>query len=126
MMPWTLQHFPLVRQHDIMQCGAACLAMTCRYYGRNLTLDEAENICPISKQGVSMAALADCAVTLGFKHRALRLTPERLQEMKLPCILYWEQRHFVVLCRISTYRRPRARLHGLFAQGVFIILGSIY
>ncbi|WP_290394592.1 peptidase domain-containing ABC transporter [Muribaculum intestinale] len=103
-MPWPFRRFPLVRQHDIMQCGAACLAMICRYYGRNLTLDEAETLCPMSKQGVSMAAIADSAVTLGLNHHALRLTPERLQKMKLPCILYWEQRHFVVLYKISNNR----------------------
>lgn len=47
-----------------------------------------ETLCPMSKQGVSMAAIADSAVALGFNHHALRLTPERLQEMKLPCIPY--------------------------------------
>lgn len=45
--------FPLVKQRDAMQCGAASLAMIYRHHsGRDIGIDEVEGICGSSKRGV--------------------------------------------------------------------------
>lgn len=98
--------FPIVRQHDAMQCGAASLAMICEYYShKKFSLDEIEDICGASRRGVSMLAVSEAARILGFKTRGCRLSLESLKSVPLPCILHWNGNHFVVLYKISRGKR---------------------
>ncbi|OUO81506.1 hypothetical protein B5F71_06130 [Bacteroides sp. An269] len=79
--------FRLIRQHDSMQCGAACLAMICCYYGKVLSLEETEAFCPISKRGVSLLGISEGGQDLGFHTRAARFTVKQICEIGAPCIL---------------------------------------
>lgn len=98
--------FRVIRQHDSMQCGVACLAMICRYYGKAVSLDELETFCPAGKRGVSLLGISEAAQDLGFHTRAARFTVRQLREIGSPSILYWNQNHFVVL-----YKARRNRYH---------------
>ena len=96
--------FPFEKQRDAMQCGVAALAMVCRYHGLPCTVQELEGICRPTREGVSLKGIADSARELGLETRAGKLTAEALEQMPLPCILHWNQNHFVVLYRIDTRR----------------------
>lgn len=93
--------YPFVRQKDMMQCGAACLTMICRYWGSNISLDSVSSICHATKEGVSMLAISDSAKQLGLRNASYKLTIEKLDPGMMPCILHWNQNHFVVLYRIN-------------------------
>lgn len=93
--------FRLIRQQEAMQCGAACLAMVCTAFGRPVTLHRAERLCGASKQGVSMLAISRSAKSLGLENATVKLTVAKLSEMPLPCILHWDQKHYVVLYKVS-------------------------
>ena len=97
----AMRRFPLVRQHDLMQCGAACLAMICRFHGKYIGLRDTENLCTPGKRGVSMQRVKEGAEVLDFNTNALRCDVRMLNENSTPCILYWENRHFVVLFKIT-------------------------
>ena len=90
-----------VRQKDAMQCGTACLAMLCRHYGYDIGIDEIERLCPSSRDGVSLLAISETATGLGLENATAKMSVDRLSEMPLPCILHWNQNHFVVLCKVS-------------------------
>ncbi|MDE6131623.1 MAG: peptidase domain-containing ABC transporter, partial [Muribaculaceae bacterium] len=83
-----------------MQCGAACLAMVCNAFGADVSLRRADRLCGASKQGVSMLAISRSARTLGLDNATVRTSIERLPEMPLPCILHWNQNHYVVLYKV--------------------------
>ena len=89
--------FPFVRQKDSMQCGIACLSMICAWYGRRYSIDTLSQHCFATKDGVSMLAIADAAEYLGLESQAVRLTVNALATVTEPCILHWNQNHFVVL-----------------------------
>lgn len=89
--------FHVIRQRDLMQCGAACLAMICHYYGKSLSLEDTEKYCHVGKRGVSLLGISEGAQDLGFYTRAARFTVKQICEVHLPCILYWNQNHFVIL-----------------------------
>ncbi len=91
-----------------MQCGAACLCMVARHYGRRVTLEGVEEICPPSVEGVSMQVLKQAARSLGLRAEAGRLTVSRLASVPLPVILHWNQNHFVVLYKVD---RDGTRFH---------------
>ena len=96
-----MKRIPLRWQHDGMQCGVACLQMICSHFGREYSLDELSAICDATVQGVSMLGISDAATELGLHTVCGRMTVEQLRRLQLPCILHWNQNHFVVLYRIS-------------------------
>lgn len=95
------EKFHVIRQHDSMQCGAACLAMICHYYGKSLSLEDAEKFCSASNRGVSLLGISEGAQELGFHTRAARFTIRQITQIGMPCILYWNQNHFVILYKVK-------------------------
>lgn len=90
-----------IRQQDSMQCGIACLAMICRNYGKKYTIDALSDICFATTEGVSLLGISQAAKKLGFETTSKRISTERLAKTSLPCILHWNQNHFVVLYKVS-------------------------
>lgn len=85
-----------------MDCGPNCLRMVAKYYGRSVLLTNLRNKSEYGKQGVSMLGLTDAAESLGFKTVGAKLNLKQLiNEAPLPCILHWEQNHFVVLYKAT-------------------------
>ncbi len=96
-----MRKFPFVKQHDSMQCGVACLAMVCRHWGRAYSTAYLAGRCTPTSEGVSLKAIADAARGLGIDTVSARLTLGALAQAPLPCILHWNQNHFVVLHRVD-------------------------
>ena len=90
-----------IRQHDSMQCGVACLAMICRHYGKRYSLEYLDGFCHANVAGVSMLGIAEGARCVGLETSTFAATTDELGDIKLPCILHWNQNHFVVLYDIS-------------------------
>ena len=84
-----------------MQCGIACLCMICKFFGRSISIETMANLCHANKEGVSLMGLSESATILGFHAIAARTSINKLQIVPLPCILHWNQNHFVVLYRIK-------------------------
>ena len=86
--------FPHLHQPDAMDCGAACLAMVAKYYGKNFTIQKLREICFASRIGVSMLRISDAAEKLGFKTLGICIGFDKLAaEVPLPCIVHWKQKH---------------------------------
>lgn len=96
-----ITHFICFRQHDSMQCGIACLQMVCKYFGRDYTVDSLSKLCFATTEGVSMLSINEAANTLGLHTVSARATTTMLGEVPLPCILHWNQNHFVVLYKVK-------------------------
>lgn len=90
-----------VKQHDSMQCGVACLAMICHHYGKKYSIEQLERFCHAGTSGVSMLGIAEAAGKIGFEIMTVTASTDELREIKHPCILHWNQKHFVVLYKIS-------------------------
>ncbi|MDE6225904.1 MAG: peptidase domain-containing ABC transporter [Muribaculaceae bacterium] len=93
--------FKWIKQHDSMQCGVSCLAMICRHYGKDYSLEYLDNFCHANIAGISMLGIADGAKSIGFETMTALASTDELREITLPCILHWNQNHFVVLYDIS-------------------------
>lgn len=93
--------FKFYRQRDSMQCGVACLAMICHALGHPLPLKYLDSICNPSREGVSMKAMYDAATEIGLESIAGRVPVEMFTRTPLPCILHWNQNHFVVLYKVN-------------------------
>lgn len=90
-------------QHDQMDCGSACLAMVTSCYGKNYSLQFFRDKTHITREGVSILGITDAAQQIGLETLTGKLTTAKLIEQRevTPCILHWNQNHFVVLQKIS-------------------------
>lgn len=95
------KRFPFSMQHDTMQCGVACLKMICMYYGKDYSLNTLSQYCSPTNEGVSLLGISEAAQKLGLKSLCGRMSLNSLKTLTLPCILHWDQNHFVVLYKLS-------------------------
>jgi len=90
--------FPIFRQHDAMDCGPTCLRMIASYYGKSFSIDSLREKSYLSREGVSLLGISDAAEAVGFRTMGVRITLKQLtREAPLPCIVHWDQDHFVVV-----------------------------
>jgi ATP-binding cassette subfamily B protein len=98
--------FPYYKQLDSMDCGPSCLRMVSKYYGKSYSLESLRSKSYLTKSGVSMLGISDAAESIGFRTCGYRLTWEQLRdEVPLPCIVHFNQQHFVVIYKIKKNRR---------------------
>jgi ATP-binding cassette subfamily B protein len=94
-----------------MDCGPTCLRIIARHYGRNYSLQRLREISGINREGVSLLGISEAAEKIGFRTTGARLSLEKLLEIDLPCILHWQQKHFVVLYKISSKSSSKRIYH---------------
>ena len=92
-----MHNFPHYIQLDAMDCGPTCLRMIAKFYGKSYSLQTLRSRSFITREGVSMLGISDAAESIGFRTSGLRITFKQLvEDVPLPCILHWSQKHFVV------------------------------
>ena len=93
--------FHFYRQVDMRDCGPTCLRMISRHYGKVYSRESLREKTHITKQGVTLAGIAEAAEDIGFRSLGLRVKPEVLfDKVPRPCIIPWRQKHFVVLTEV--------------------------
>lgn len=98
-------NFPHWQQLDTMDCGPTCLKIITEYYGRYYSLQNLRAKCHITRKGVSLLGISDAAELIGFRTTSGTITWEQLRdEIMLPCIVHWNQNHFIVLYKIIKKR----------------------
>jgi ABC-type bacteriocin/lantibiotic exporter with double-glycine peptidase domain len=95
---------PVVFQLNAVECGAACLAMILGYFGRKTRLEECREKCDPGRDGVSALTILTAAREFGLRTRALSLAAGDCAAVPMPCIVYWQDKHFIVLEKWSRER----------------------
>lgn len=104
------------KQLDSMDCGPTCLRMVAKHYGKNYSVQYIRDHSYLTREGVSMLGISEAAEQIGFRTKGYCLSWEQLRdEVTLPCIVHWNQRHFIVVydikkktrCIISFFGRQR-------------------
>ena len=104
--------FAIKRQRDAMDCGPSCLAMIAKHYGQQADKEQLRKICSLGKDGVSLLGISKAAEEIGFKTIGGRLSFDTLtSEVPLPCIIHWNQNHFVVVYKIKKRRGNRYEVY---------------
>ncbi len=96
-----IRSVPHVQQIDEMDCGAACLGMICRHFGRKVSLAHIRQLCHTALDGTSLKGICHAASELGLAARALKISPRNLPQMPLPAIIHWDGNHWMVLCQVD-------------------------
>jgi ABC-type bacteriocin/lantibiotic exporter with double-glycine peptidase domain/CRP-like cAMP-binding protein len=96
-----IRRFPHVYQLDEMDCGAACLAMICRHFGRAVGISHIRQVVHTSTDGTTLAGITRGADELGLTARSVRASKSRIDELPLPAVAHWEGNHWVVVYRVD-------------------------
>ena len=97
--------FPHYTQLDAMDCCLTSLRIVAQFYGRHYSLQNLRERCHITREGVSLLGISDAAESIGFRTTGVKITWHQLRdEANLPCIVHWNQQHFVVVYRIARKR----------------------
>lgn len=107
-----MRKFPHYKQQDSSDCGPTCLRIIAQYYGVSYSDEMLRRHCHISRQGVNMLGISEGARYIGFNTVGVKVTFEQLSKGgMLPCILHWNQNHFVVCYGIDSCNNGEYRIH---------------
>ena len=96
--------FPHVHQLDEMDCGAACVAMVCRHFGREVAASHVRMAVGTGADGTSLRGLQRGGEQVGLDMRVIKASKGRLEQVPLPAIVHWGGNHWVVLYAIDGKR----------------------
>ncbi len=89
---------PQIMQMEALECGAACLAMICAYWGKWIPLEKVRSDCGVSRDGSSALNVVRAARSYGFDARGFRYEPNELNDKgHFPCICHMGFSHFIVV-----------------------------
>ncbi|WAC49753.1 peptidase domain-containing ABC transporter [Asticcacaulis sp. SL142] len=88
-------------QSEHSECGLVCIAYSAAKMGAHHDLAELRRRFPTSSRGLDLQQMTDIAAALDMMSRAVRCEIEELDQLRLPAILHWNLKHFVVLDRVT-------------------------
>jgi ATP-binding cassette, subfamily C, bacteriocin exporter len=94
-----------IKQHDITDCGAACLASVSASYGLNISIARIRQYASTDRRGTNALGMVEAATKLGFTCKAVRGSAESLTKIPLPCIAHVvreQLHHFVVVYKVKS------------------------
>ncbi|SNR23554.1 peptidase domain-containing ABC transporter [Flavobacterium sp. ov086] len=96
-----MKQFANYKQADYKDCGPTCLKIIAKHYGKTINIQELRDFSETTREGSNLLFLSDAAEKIGFRTLGAKLSAQRLDEAPLPCVLHWNQNHYVVLYKIK-------------------------
>ena len=97
-----MSKFKFYKQPNYMDCGPTCLRMICRHFGKIVSQSQIKSLIDVGKEGVTLKSIADASENIGFRTIGVKIDYNKLErEAPLPCIIHWEQNHYIVVYRIN-------------------------
>lgn len=94
--------FPHYIQLENRDCGATCLQMLCKYYGRYLEIDYLRQLTGTRKEGISAYDFIKAAEQVGLRCLAFSVSYYKFRnEVPLPCVVHWRGYHYIVVYKIT-------------------------
>lgn len=97
--------FKCFRQIEHSDCGLTCIRMIAKSYGVNIPIRYLHSISDLNRLGMSIKDITLCCQKIGMDSAAVQIRAEHIENMPLPAILFWQQRHFVVLYKYNSKKR---------------------
>lgn len=97
--------FKVLRQLERHDCGIACVRMIARHYGKKISVRTLKQLTEISRLGISLKDISELFARIGMDSASLLIKISDMYHIPCPAILYWRQRHFVVLYHIDVKRK---------------------
>ena len=96
------KRYPFFLQQSASDCGAACLVMVGRYWGKKFSINRLRELASVDRSGASLNGLAGAAQSIGFTARMVTASLDKLAEQSLPAIAHWEGNHYIVVYKVTS------------------------
>jgi ATP-binding cassette subfamily B protein len=96
-----IRRYPFFAQQSGSDCGAACLVMVSRYWGKKFSVNRVRDIANVDRNGASLRGLSAAAESVGFSTRPVKASLDQLAKQTLPAIAHWEGKHYIVVYEIT-------------------------
>lgn len=100
--PWPRRRVARIKQHDVTDCGAACLGSIARFYRLEIPISRIRQYAGTSQSGTTVLGLAEAAERLGFLAKGVKGPIESLPNVPHPAIAHLALEsgfhHYVVIC----------------------------
>ncbi len=97
----VIRRYPFFAQQSASDCGAACLVMVTRYWGKYFSINRLRDITNVDRNGASLRGLSAAAERIGFSTRPVKANLKQLAKQKLPAIVHWEGNHYIVVYEVN-------------------------
>ncbi|QIR36477.1 ATP-binding cassette domain-containing protein [Tolypothrix sp. PCC 7910] len=95
------KRYPFYHQQSASDCGAACLVMISRYWGKQLSVNRLRELANVTRDGASLKGLTAAAESVGFTTRPVKASLDKLAQQPLPAIAHWEGKHYIVVYEVT-------------------------
>lgn len=100
-LPWFRIQYPFVRQHDEMDCAAACMVMISQYYGNDIPIHYWRDRLGTDQEGTSLFSISQTAERAGFVAYGLQLSSLEGVSSSLFPLIALRRFHFFVVYAIK-------------------------
>ncbi|MCH7401172.1 peptidase domain-containing ABC transporter [Belliella kenyensis] len=94
-----------IQQHDLTDCGAACLAAVSAYYKLEVPIAKIRQIAYTDQKGTNLLGMIEAAKQLGFDAKGVKVSDDQIAELPGPCIAHVVVRgrlhHYVVILKTT-------------------------
>lgn len=94
-----------IKQHDIKDCGAACLASIGNYYKVNIPIAKIRQYANTDKRGTNVLGIIEAAEKMGFTAKGVKGGFDALPQIPLPAIAHvvvkQQLHHYVVIYKVT-------------------------
>jgi len=97
----VIKRYPFFAQQSASDCGAACLVMVARYWGKRFSINHLRDIANVDRNGASLRGLTAAAESIGFSTRPVKASLDQLAKQSLPVIVHWEGKHYIVVYEVT-------------------------
>ncbi|MFD2941835.1 peptidase domain-containing ABC transporter [Flavobacterium notoginsengisoli] len=96
-----MKKFINYRQADYKDCGPTCLKIIAKHYGKTVNIQELRESSETTREGSNLFFLSHAAEKIGFRSLGVKINLISLNEAPLPCIIHWNNEHYIVLYKIK-------------------------
>ncbi|MGI9583374.1 peptidase domain-containing ABC transporter [Chryseobacterium sp. RRHN12] len=95
----------LIKQHDLKDCGAACLASVSAYYGFKMPIAKIRQLSHTDTRGTNVLGLVQGLESMGFNAKGVKGGTDVLSDIPLPTIAHIvskeQYHHYVVIYKVT-------------------------